>query len=60
MKTINNKTFLQFSTALRGWKFYERNNEVYKYQLFYKGIKIDDLLCGDTKYRKEKRERFKL
>lgn len=56
MKTINNKTFLQFSNELKGWRFFEQSGlEVYKYELFYKGLKPFKLLYGDSRYEKLKR-----
>jgi hypothetical protein len=50
---INGITFLQFCDKVRGFDFYRRTTgtQVFRWQLFWNGIKPEALLYGKTKYK---------
>lgn len=53
---IHGQTFHQFCSRIRGYRVYNKNGfEVYKYQIFFKGIRIDKLMTGNTKYKLKER-----
>lgn len=45
-------TFLEFCNKLRGKKFFDsQNREVYKYILYWKGERAEELIYNRTKYK---------
>jgi hypothetical protein len=51
--TINGMTFLQFCNEVNGFDFVRRTTgtQVFRWQLFWNGIKPEALLSGKTKYK---------
>ena len=51
-KKFNNITFLEFCSIIRGYTiFSNKGKQIFKYQLFYKGISPMELLNNHPKYK---------